>query len=131
MLHGGITQKVHCKCPVAEAGMPVGSLHWGAFPSRLNATHPGRSRTCSTAEATARMTASRPTAASATAVTAGGMLMSRRRGSTMRPGRSTVSSLVRKACRWTDTTGMTDCQQWASRSSLGPGLCNADGRLHS
>ena len=51
-----------------------------------------------TAEATARITASCPTAASATAVTAGGMLISSRLGSTMRPGRSTVSNLDRKGC---------------------------------
>ena len=44
------------------------------------------------------MTASRPTAASATAPTLGGMLTSSRRGSTMSPGRSTVSSFVRNAC---------------------------------
>ena len=53
---------------------------------------------CSTAEAMARMTASRPTAASATAPTLGGILTSSRRGSTMSPGRSTVSSFVRNAC---------------------------------
>ena len=35
----------------------------------------------------------------APAVTAGGMLISRRRGRVMRAGKSTVSSLVRKACR--------------------------------
>ena len=44
------------------------------------------------------MTASRPTAASATDVSPGGMLISSRLGSTIRPGRSTVSSRVRNAC---------------------------------
>lgn len=44
------------------------------------------------------MTASRPTAASATDVSPGGMLISRRLGSTISPGRSTVSSRVRNAC---------------------------------
>ena len=44
------------------------------------------------------MTASRPTAASATDVRLGGMFTSSRLGSTMRPGRSTVSSFVRNAC---------------------------------
>lgn len=50
------------------------------------------SRTCSTALATARMMVSRPTAASAMLVTLGGILISSRCGSTIRPGRSTVSS---------------------------------------
>ena len=54
---------------------------------------------CRTALATARMTTSRPTAASATAVNAGGMLISRRFGSTMRRGKSTVSRCVRNACK--------------------------------
>mmetsp|Transcript_8530 Transcript_8530/g.20480 ORF Transcript_8530/g.20480 Transcript_8530/m.20480 type:complete len:296 (+) Transcript_8530:1210-2097(+) len=53
----------------------------------------------STAEATACMMASRPTAASATAVTAGGITISRRSGSTIMPGSSSVSSLARTFCR--------------------------------
>ena len=52
-----------------------------------------------TALATACMMMSCPTAASATEVTAGGMLISRRLGSTIRPGRSTVSSRVSRGCR--------------------------------
>ena len=54
---------------------------------------------CNTALATALMTTSCPTAASATEVMAGGMLISSRLGSTIRLGRSTVSSFVKKACR--------------------------------
>ncbi len=65
---------------------------------------------CNTAEATALMTASRPTAASATAVMAGGMLISRRRGSTMRPGRSTVKSLRRNAWGGGGGNGLVDGQ---------------------
>lgn len=44
------------------------------------------------------MMVSLPTAASATLVTLGGMGISSRSGSTIRAGRSTVSSLRRKLC---------------------------------
>lgn len=58
------------------------------------------------------MTASRPTAASATAVTAGGMLISSRLGSTISPGRSTVKNLVRKACK-------CETRAWVGRWAYG------------
>lgn len=75
---------------------PSSSSNTAAGPQQHHSSSPP---TCSTALATALMMVSRPTAASATVVMAGGMLISRRRGSTMRPGRSSVSSLRRKFCR--------------------------------
>ena len=72
------------------------TVPWISVPEKCLA--PGPAHTWRTALATARMTASWPTAASATAVTAGGIWISRRLGSTMRLGRSTVSSFDKKGC---------------------------------
>mmetsp|Transcript_731 Transcript_731/g.2187 ORF Transcript_731/g.2187 Transcript_731/m.2187 type:complete len:202 (-) Transcript_731:962-1567(-) len=90
---------VTCSSPLKESGSetppagdcgPSGSAAMSAC---------SRESDCSTADATARITASRPTAASATEVKPGGMLISSRLGSTIIPGRSTVSRRVRNACR--------------------------------
>ena len=71
--------------PAAPCG-PSGRAATRAFSS---------ASACRTAVATARMTASRPMAASATAVTAGGMANSSRFGNVISVGKSTVNSLVR------------------------------------
>lgn len=84
------TTSLTCNSPWKDAGRetPPAAL-WGPR-GRAAMRAFSRASACSTALATALMTTSLPTAASATAVSAGGMLISSRFGSTISLGKSTV-----------------------------------------